>query len=62
MIHFYLAYATSKGSWHFFWELLKFRRLAAWDPGVAQVEILIAVSEGVHTAIGTSGNSRPPQL
>jgi len=47
MIRHYLAYATANESWRFFWDLQNFRRLAAFDPGVARVDMYIAVSEVV---------------
>jgi len=44
---YYLAYATANESWRFFWDLQNFQRLAIFDPGVAHVDIFIAVSEVV---------------
>lgn len=47
MARHFLAYATANESWRFFWDLLNFRQLASFDPGVAQVDMYIAVSEVV---------------
>jgi Rhamnan synthesis protein F len=47
MPRYYLAYATVNDSWRFFRDLVNFRRLAALDPGVAQVDVFIGVSEAV---------------
>ena len=45
MTRHFLAYATANESWRFHWDALNFRRLAACDPGVPEVDVYIAVSE-----------------